>query len=116
MLAATSVQACRSGTPFDEDVVADNKVHLVVKNESINEMDIYAVADGLATRVGTVPGLATKGFSLDQSFYQASDFRVVGTPFGGNGRASTGPINVSRGQTIDFTIRTTLRASTVQIH
>jgi hypothetical protein len=110
-----AVQGCRSGSPFDEDMTTNTKVHLVVKNESINQMDVYAVADGLATRVGTVGGLATQGFALDQSFYQASDFRIVGTPFGGNGRASTGPIQVSRGQTVFFTIRNTLRASTVSI-
>ena len=111
-----SVSACRSGTSFDEDMTADNKIHLVVKNESINEMDVYAVAEGIATRVGTVSGLATKGFSIDQSFFQGSDTRVVAAPVGGNGRASTGPIVVGRGQTIDFTIRTTLRASTVSVH
>jgi hypothetical protein len=108
-------QACRSGTPFDEENATDNSVHLIVKNESIDGMDIYAVADGLATRVGTVSGLATAGFTLNSSMYAASDFRVVGAPIGGNGRASTGSIIVSRGQTIDFTIRAALRTSTVSI-
>ncbi len=112
----TTSQACRSGTSFDEDMAADSKVHLIVKNESISEMDIYAVANGVATRVGSVSGLATKGFSIDQSFFQASDTRIVGAPFGGNGRASTGPILASRGQTIEFTIKTVLRTSTVNVH
>src|SRR3954471_15108168 len=54
VLSATGVQGCRSGSAFEEDAAIDNKAHLLVKNDAINEMDIYAVADGVATRVGTV--------------------------------------------------------------
>jgi hypothetical protein len=64
---------------------------------------------------GRLHAQRTRRFALDQSVFQASDTRIVGTPLGGNGRASTGPIIVHRGQTVFFTIKTTLRASTVSI-
>lgn len=115
LVIGSGATACRTATPFEEEELIDTKVHLVVKNESINEMDIYAVASGVATRVGTVSALATKAFALDQSFYQSSGFRVDASPFGGSGRASTGTLAVSRGQTIEFTVRSTLRSSTVHI-
>ncbi len=109
-----SVTACRTASPFEESEVREG-VRVEVKNENIYEMDIYAVADGVATRVGTVGGLKTSSFSLNNTFFSASDFRIVATPFGGNGRASTGPIVVHDGNTIEFTVRSSLRASTVAI-
>lgn len=114
-LLTTAGSACRSGTPFEEEG-RPNSVGLVVRNEQIFSMDIYVVNDGLATRVGDVDGLATKRFTLDGSFFSASDVRIVATPIGGNGRASTGTIMASPGNTIEFRIATSLRASTVSVH
>ena len=115
MLSAGAVAGCRSGTPFDLDPQSGNAVGLVVKNDNYADMDVYAVSDGLPTRVGTVTGLSSKTFSVNDSFTKGTDFRIVATPIGGNGRASTGPIVAGAGQTIYFTINTTLRTSTVSI-
>jgi hypothetical protein len=90
-------------------------VGLVVQNQNFNDMDLYVVSEGLATRVGDVTGNSTARFSLDPSFFPASEIRVIATPVGGNGRASTGPLNVSAGQTIVFTIGSVLRQSTASI-
>lgn len=107
--------ACRSGSPFELDPQSGNAVGLVVKNDNYADMDVYAVSDGLPTRIGTVSGLTTRSFWINDSFTKGTDFRIVATPIGGNGRASTGAISVAAGQTIFFTIHTTLRASTVSI-
>ncbi len=113
-LPSLSSTACRSGGAYEADSVPD-AIGLVVRNDNSYDMDVYAVADGLATRVGDVNGNATKRFALSSSMYGASDFRVVATPIGGNGRASTGPIVVSRGSTVYFTVSPSLRQSTVSI-
>ncbi|MEP6622534.1 MAG: hypothetical protein ABJE47_24645 [bacterium] len=107
--------ACRSGSPFDVSPEQGNAIGLVVKNDNYADMDVYAVSDGLPTRVGTVTGLSSKSFYFSDSFTKGTDFRVVATPIGGNGRASTGPIQAGAGQTIYFTINTVLRTSTVSI-
>lgn len=101
---------------MDPQVERIDGVALVVKNESISHMDIYVVGDGIGTRIGTVSGVTTKSFVIERSFLAANDFRIVGTPIGASASASTGRIVVKQGETILFTIKTTLRASTVSIH
>ncbi|MDQ2667037.1 MAG: hypothetical protein M3Z05_13635 [Gemmatimonadota bacterium] len=106
--------ACRSTNAYDLGSEAD-RVGVVVQNDNFADFDLYAVASGLATRLGTVNGGSTQHFDLNSSMYNASDFRIVGTPIGGNGRASTGPLAVTRGRTIYFTIAPLISASSVSI-
>jgi hypothetical protein len=89
-------------------------VGLRVKNNNFLDMDVYAVSAGLATRLGTVTGNSSRNFVLDPSL-ATPDLHIVATPIGGNGRASTGQVLVSPGQTIDFTIGAILQNSTVFI-
>jgi hypothetical protein len=96
------------------EVVPANSIVIHVNNQNFLDMDVYAVASGLATRIGTVTGNSSRDFVVDASMAN-QDFRVVATPIGGNGRASTGNIAVSAGQTVDFTIGSLLRNSTVFI-
>jgi hypothetical protein len=112
---ATAVaEGCRSGSPYDVSQQS-NTATLVVRNDNFNDVDVYAVAGGLATRIGTVTGNSTAHFGLSDALYNSTDFRVVATPIGGNGRASTGPISVSSGQTIYFNIAPVLRMSSASV-
>ena len=110
-LGATSCS--RSGEAAGE-VAPTSAVGLRVRNNNFLDMDIYAVSAGLATRLGTVTGNSSRNFVLDPSL-ATPDLRIVATPIGGNGRASTGQVLVSPGQTIDFTIGAVLQNSTVFI-
>jgi hypothetical protein len=112
--ASAASLACRSAGPYDVAQQA-NSATLVVQNQNFNDVDVYAVAGGLATRIGTVTGNSTARFGLSEALYNSPDFRIVATPIGGNGRASTGPISVSSGQTIEFTIAPVLRMSSVMV-
>ena len=110
----TSASACSHTYQAAGDVVPTNVIGLSVKNENFLDMDVYAVADGLATRVGTVTGNSSRRFVLDASV-ATQDLRIVATPIGGNGRASSGTISVVPGQTIDFRIGSFLSNSSVLI-
>jgi hypothetical protein len=110
----SAAPACRSAGPYDVSQQA-NTATLVVQNQNFNDVDVYAVAGGLATRIGTVTGNSTGRFGLSEALYTAPDFRIVATPIGGNGRASTGPLVVSPGQTIEFTVAPVLRMSSVML-
>jgi hypothetical protein len=90
-------------------------VGLVVQNQNFYDMDLYVVSEGLATRVGDVTGNSSARFSLDPSFFPTSEIRIIATPVGGNGRASSGPLTVAPGQTITFTIGSVLRQSSATI-
>jgi hypothetical protein len=116
LLAALSgTSACRSASPYDVNEAQPGNITLVVRNNNYNDVDVYAVSSGLATRVGTVTGNSSATFTLNPTLVGPTDFRIVATPIGGNGRASTGPLVVSQGQTIEFTVGPVLSQSTVSV-
>jgi hypothetical protein len=94
---------------------SDAGVRVRVENNNFADMDVYVVSEGIASRLGTVTGNSTQQFVLNRSFIPAQDLRIVATPIGGNGRASSGPILVQPGQEIDFTINPLLRASSASV-
>jgi hypothetical protein len=112
--ATVSGAACSRTAQAAGDVVPATAIGLTVTNQNFLDMDVYAVSDGLATRLGTVNGNNTRSFSLHSSL-ATRDLRIVATPIGGNGRASTGEVLVSPGQTIEFRIGSILRNSSVSV-
>ena len=90
-------------------------VNLTVQNQNFYDMDVYVVSEGLATRIGDVTGNTTAHFVLDPSFFPSNEMRIIATPIGGNGRASSGPLNVGPGQSITFTIASLLRQSSATV-
>jgi hypothetical protein len=115
VLAIVLSSACRSADPYDVNEPRPQGAMLVVNNQYFYDMDLYAVGDGLATRIGTVTGNSTGRFALNESLRSSTNLQIVGTPIGGNGRASTGLIHPSGGETITFTISPTLRGNAVLI-
>src|SRR4029079_3974535 len=107
--------ACAHPAQASGDVAPITAIGLRVRNDNFLDMDVYAISEGLATRLGTVTGNSRHNFVLDASMADGQDFRIVATPVGGNGRATTGNIAVSPGQLIDFTVGSTLRNSSVVI-
>jgi hypothetical protein len=106
---------CHRGAFANAAAGTQGSVGLVVQNQNFYDMDLYVVSEGLATRIGDVSGNSTARFTLDPSFFPSSELRVIATPVGGNGRASSGPLNVAPGQTINFTIASVLRQSSASI-
>ena len=115
-VALSSVSGCsRNSMAAAGDVSPANTIGVHVQNNNFLDVDVYAISEGLPTRLGTVTGNSSATFVLDGSL-ASQDLRIVATPIGGNGRASSGPIVASPGQTIDFQIGSMLRNSTVSIH
>lgn len=113
---AAGLSACRSGNPYDIATRETSDVMLVVENQNFADVDIYALSSGLPTRIGTVSGgNSTARFVLRPTVFNASDFRLVATPIGGNGRASSGPLVVSPGSTVKFTIMPNLATSHAEV-
>jgi hypothetical protein len=110
----STATSCSRPNEAAGDLSPATSIGLTVTNQNFADMDVYAVSDGLATRLGTVTGNTTRSFALHGSM-ATSDLRIVATPIGGNGRASSGSLIVSPGQTIDFKISPVLRNSTVSI-
>ncbi|MEO5818623.1 MAG: hypothetical protein ABIT20_25365 [Gemmatimonadaceae bacterium] len=108
--------ACRSSSAYDVANRKADDVMLTVENQNFYDVDIYALSSGLATRIGTVTGgNSTARFVLNPTITSSSDFRLVAAPIGGNGRASSGPLLISPGRTIMFTITPSLRSSHAEV-
>jgi len=58
---------------------------------------------------------STARFALNPTITNAADFRLVATPIGGNGRASSGPLLVGPGRTVKFTITPSLAQSHAEV-
>lgn len=116
LASAAGTSACRSGNAYDVADRQANDVMLVVENQNFTDVDIYALSSGLPTRIGTVSGgNSTARFVLRPTVTNASDFRLIATPIGGNGRVSSGPLIVSSGRTIKFTIAPNLATSHAEV-
>jgi hypothetical protein len=114
MGAVLSTAGCSRNNELGGEIAPANAVVVHVNNQNFLDMDVYAVSAGLATRIGTVSGNSSRDFVVDAGMTN-QDFRIVASPIGGNGRASTGTISVGAGQTVDFTIGSIMRNSTVFI-
>lgn len=112
--AVLTTTACSHNYEAGGQLAPENSIALRVNNQNFLDMDVYAVSEGLATRLGSVTGNSSRTFVVDPSL-ATTDFRIVATPIGGTGRASTGSIMPAAGQTVDFTIGSILRNSTVFI-
>jgi hypothetical protein len=110
----SAATACSHPNEAAGELAPASSIGLQVKNQNFYDMDVYAVSEGVATRVGTVTGNSTRTFSLHPSL-ASQDLRIVASPIGGNGRASSGTLTAGAGQTIEFTIGSSLRNSTVFI-
>lgn len=115
LLLSIASAGCHHGGFSNPPAGTQGAVGLVVQNQNFYDMDVYVVSEGLATRVGDVTGNSTGRFTLDPSFFPSNELRVIATPVGGNGRASSGALNVAPGQTISFTIAPVLRQSSATV-
>ena len=111
-----ALSACRTANPYDAENPKPEDAMLIVENQNFYDVDIYALSTGLSTRIGTVTGTnGTARFALSPTIIGASDFRLIAAPIGGNGRASSGPLLVSGGRTIKFTITPSLAQSHAEV-
>ncbi|MEO7082740.1 MAG: hypothetical protein ABI442_00480 [Gemmatimonadaceae bacterium] len=113
-VAAVPATACTRTYQEAGDVAPDAGLTLHIANENFLDMDVFAVVDGVSTRIGTVTGTGAHDFPLSSTLMNR-DVRIIATPIGGSGRASTGVLNLTRGQEVDFRIASVLSNSSVII-
>ena len=113
--AAVSVGACGGRTAeAGGEVVPATSVGLDVRNQNFLDVDVFQIVDGFSTRLGTVTGNGSRHFLLDP-MVGSRDFHLIAVPIGGAGRASSGTLSVSAGETIVFTVGAVLANSNVSI-
>lgn len=115
---ATATSACNSSRIGSEDgevAPAYAPVAVELRNENYNDMAVYVIAHGVASRLGTVMGNDTSTIEVDPSFFEAQDAQILVRPIGGIGGATTGRLVLRPGDTLEFRIAQNLPASTIII-
>lgn len=95
--------------------VDSNVVQVQVRSNYVGPIDLYIVSEGVATRLGDTSGPTVQTFVVDPQQFDLHDLRIVAVPIGGYGRASTGTLNLRRGNIVQFNIESNLRQSTTFI-
>lgn len=92
-------------------------VSVEVVNHNFLDVDVFAVEPGgRALRLGTVTGNSSGTFTLAPHAIATGAVRLVAAPIGSPGAAGSGPLLVSGGQTITFTIEQSLAQSSATVH
>jgi hypothetical protein len=121
---AAAAAACASGGGGGSRSLADKSpqavydtsvVQVVVNSSYVGPLDLYLVSEGVATRLGDANGPGPQRFIINPNQVDLNDLRVVAVPIGGYGRVSTGLLNVSKGNVIQFNIPPSLRPAGVFI-
>lgn len=88
---------------------------LVVRNDNFADVDVFVIAQGQRLRLGMVNGNSTMRFRIPPADLTSGQVDIVASRIGGNGHASSGTVNVTGGQTIQFTIAPVLSQSSVEV-
>lgn len=107
--------ACSHGKPGAPPAPRPDPILVHVKNENFLDMNIAVVVSGVSRRLGQVTGNSSGDFKIDYMMTVGQSITIIGTPIGGQGIASSGALNVSEGQMIEFHIGSTLRQSTATV-
>lgn len=107
--------ACSHGKPGAPAEPRPDPVLVHVKNENFLDMNIAVVISGVSRRLGQVSGNSSGEFKIDYMLTVGQSIAITGTPIGGRGIASSGLLNVSEGQIIEFEIGSSLRQSSATI-
>jgi hypothetical protein len=120
-LIALAPLACRSsGRVYEESsggevALPNNMVGVEVKNDNFADVDVYALIEGQARRLGTVTGNTTKSFSLRSSDLVTGTVRIIAEAIGSSASASSGQMSVGGGQTIVFHIAPAITQSSASV-
>jgi hypothetical protein len=115
-LAFVSAAACGKKNANQEPLPELDPVTVHVRNENFLDMNVSLAGSGVSRRLGTVSGNSTGSFTVAWNMTNGSPFAITATPIGGRGQATTGTLNVSPGQVIEFRVATVLRQSVVSVH
>lgn len=120
IVAAAFATACASSrqrvtSESSGDVSPSAPLTVRVKSEYVGPLVVYVVTEGVSTRLGDVPGSRVEQFKLPFTNVPTNAISIIAVPVGGSARASSGPLLVQPGATIEFTIGAALTNSTASV-
>jgi hypothetical protein len=108
--------ACASGgartvvaaAPGEVEVPASAPVIIRVRSDFAAPLSLYSVSEGVATRLGDVPGRQVVQFQLAATQIPSDGLTLLAVPRDGDARASSGKLRLAPGNVVEFVIGATL--------
>jgi hypothetical protein len=113
---ALALAACAPGAevePSDEPSTESSSV--VVRNDYLGEVDIYAVAGGTRTRIGTVQSGQTREFAIPRPLLARTEIQFQIDPEGPAASFTLRPISLVPGNTIELSVAPNLAMSSISV-
>jgi hypothetical protein len=116
-LVAAAMACGGERSPVPSNLQSSDDAFLVVQNDHWLDATIYAVRAGTQHRLGTARGLKTDTLPLRLTVVGgAGSVRLIAEPIGQTGRHVSEPINVDRGDLVEYQIKNPLNLSTVAVY
>jgi len=115
-LAIVALSACSRNKAQNDDFYARAEpIPVHVQNENFLDVNVFVVSSGVSRRLGQVSGNSAGDFKIAWSLANGQSISLTAIPIGGRGSATSGSLNVSPGQMIEFKIGSVLRQSTATV-
>jgi hypothetical protein len=110
------LSACAPATEQVQLGAPESQTTLVVTNQNVSEMVIYALRGSMRTRLGSVAGMGTARFRVsDVSINGVGDLRIVADPVGSPRVYTTSVINVVPGARVELRLEESLQISSYSV-
>jgi len=117
LLAATLAGCHSAPPPSPEPGTAAANVVVSVKNQNLNDVDVFANVNGIAQRLGTVTSQAGNSFEVNwDQVGPSGHFSVIVSPIGSGGAYRTGSLPIRPGAQVSVNVAPVLRNSTTQVY
>src|SRR5689334_25424185 len=99
VLVAAGVAACAHNPPPRPELgTPQANVLVTVSNQNVNDVDVFAIINGVRQRLGTVVSQGSGNLEIPwDRIGPASGFSLIVTPIGGAGAYRTGKLTLSPG-------------------
>ncbi len=118
VLLAAGLAACAHNAPPPPELgTPQANVLVTVKNQNVNDVDVFAVVNGVRQRLGTVVSQSSSNFEIPwDRIGPAGGFSLIATPIGGAGAYRTGRLTLQPGSQVAVTVAPVLLNSSVVVN
>jgi hypothetical protein len=100
-----TVAACASNTPQTGPVVTDDRTTVIVENQSLYQVNMYAISGSMRQRIGAVPALGSSRLRIPASVVGLGrELQFRAEPVGPSSTATSYSIFVRPGEEVRITI------------
>lgn len=114
---AVAAGACTAhASPRTGPLPAERETTVEVTNNNWSDMVVYVVSSGMRRRLGTINSMSTERLRVPRALVMPGvKVRLMADPIGDSDTFNTGPILVSPGERIEFTIQNHLAISSYAV-